>query len=126
MSVLKFNRQENCILPLGPLEWRKLFPNRKELEKVYNIHSIPIFFDNNLSFLVLVVIKEISQFEVRSDDIWIITYPKCGTTWMQELAWLIASRGTASNYVFDLVIYVSALFVELFNRHVWLRLEENK
>ena len=29
------------------------------------------------------VIKEISQFEVRSDDIWIITYPKCGTTWTQ-------------------------------------------
>ena len=50
----------------------------------------------------------------------------CIETFLDLLAWLIASRGTASNYVFDLVIYVSTLFVELFNRHVWLRLEENK
>ena len=28
----------------------------------YNIHSIPIFFDNTSSFLDLVVVKEISQF----------------------------------------------------------------
>ncbi|XP_063699747.1 luciferin sulfotransferase-like [Culicoides brevitarsis] len=29
------------------------------------------------------------SYEVRKDDIWIITFPKSGSTWMQEIVWLI-------------------------------------
>lgn len=29
------------------------------------------------------------MFNVKSDDAWIVTYPKCGTTWMAELIWLL-------------------------------------
>ncbi|EDW01049.1 sulfotransferase 1A3 [Drosophila grimshawi] len=31
----------------------------------------------------------IHDMEVKEDDVWIVTNPKCGTTWMQELAWLL-------------------------------------
>lgn len=29
------------------------------------------------------------SFPVREDDIWIITNDRCGTTWTQEMTWLI-------------------------------------
>ena len=27
--------------------------------------------------------EKIYNFEVKEDDIWIVTFPKCGTTWTQ-------------------------------------------
>ncbi|XP_065173883.1 luciferin sulfotransferase-like [Atheta coriaria] len=33
--------------------------------------------------------KQIDDFEVYDDDLWITTFPKCGTTWAQEMIWSI-------------------------------------
>jgi len=38
------------------------------------------------------VLDRVYDFEVREDDVWIVTLPKCGTTWMQELAWLVVNK----------------------------------
>lgn len=33
--------------------------------------------------------EDIASFEVRPDDIWVVTFPKCGTTWTQEMVRLL-------------------------------------
>ncbi|XP_055530642.1 luciferin sulfotransferase-like [Wyeomyia smithii] len=32
---------------------------------------------------------KVRNFEVFDDDVWIVTFPKCGTTWTQEMVWLM-------------------------------------
>ena len=33
--------------------------------------------------------RQIKNLEAREDDIWISSFPKCGTTWTQEMVWNI-------------------------------------
>ena len=42
----------------------------------YGLHLLPSMEE---------VTKKLYNFELRSDDIWIVTYPKCGTTMTQVL-----------------------------------------
>lgn len=46
--------------------------------------TMPTFYQN--------VIDKMLDFKSRKDDLWIVTVPKCGTTWMQETAWLVQNN----------------------------------
>ncbi|RUS81151.1 hypothetical protein EGW08_011092 [Elysia chlorotica] len=38
----------------------------------------------------------VRDFQVKSDDVFLVTYPKAGTTWMQEIVWLLLNDANFS------------------------------
>lgn len=36
--------------------------------------------------------EKIENFSVRQDDIWLISYPRSGSTWLQEMVFLLGSN----------------------------------
>ena len=45
------------------------------------------------TFITEEMFEELKTFKLYPDDVWIVTYPKCGTTWTQQIVKLIRSRG---------------------------------
>ncbi|KAK2140070.1 hypothetical protein LSH36_1493g00001, partial [Paralvinella palmiformis] len=39
------------------------------------------------------IISEIRSFEMTKNDVLVASYPKTGTTWTQELVWLLQNNG---------------------------------
>ncbi|XP_070495891.1 sulfotransferase 1C2-like [Chironomus tepperi] len=37
-------------------------------------------------------LEKIKNMEIFEDDVWVITFPKCGTTWTQEMVWMLGNN----------------------------------
>ncbi|XP_038045134.1 sulfotransferase 1C2-like [Patiria miniata] len=57
------------------------------------------------------VFVELESFEVRKDDIYLVTYPKAGTTWMQQIISLIMD-GLKAEHHKDLHVFFRFPFLE--------------
>ena len=37
-------------------------------------------------------LKRINDFDVKESDVWVCSFPKCGTTWVQEMVWCLQNN----------------------------------
>jgi hypothetical protein len=56
-------------------------------------------------------LERVKNFEVFEDDVWVVTYPKCGTTWTQELVWMV-NNGLNYEKAMKEDLYVRSPFLE--------------
>ena len=78
-----------------PLKWGELSKEDKELEMnlgscVYDL----IRYENGFVLprhYAKFMADRIYNFEVRADDIWVVSYPKTGTTLSLEMVWMIVN-----------------------------------
>ncbi len=62
---------------------------------------------------IVITGRRIWEFEPRSDDIWIITYPKCGSTLTQELVWQVANGCDIDSEESKVHILMRVPFIEM-------------
>lgn len=46
-------------------------------------------------------IKNMESLKLRPDDVWVVTYPKCGTTWTQQIVRLIINKGKEDGLILE-------------------------
>ena len=101
-----------------PLSWSELTPeDRARVRDNFDEKSVLrdlVRYENGLVMPRVFAEKladRIYNMKLRDDDIWILSYPKCGTTWAIETAWLVmndARLETANSPQMSRVPYVES------------------
>ena len=80
-----------------PLKWGELSEEDKELNEANfepGINTDFIRYENGVAltrYYAKFMADRIYNFEVRADDIWVVSYPKTGTTLSLEMVWMIVN-----------------------------------
>jgi len=80
-----------------PFQWQELSPEEKaKLKEGYPVSALNdmVRYDNGILMAreFEPVAEQLYNFELRDDDIWIVTFPKAGTTWTQEMVWMLVNN----------------------------------
>jgi len=79
-----------------PLKWGEITEDEKRRIKaafpVSNINDL-VRYENGvvITRAYTKIADRMYNFTLREDDIWIVTYPKTGTTWTQEMVWMLVN-----------------------------------
>ena len=81
----------------------KLNAGPTPVKKIHGL-TVPPLFD-------LKWIEQMKDMKLRPDDVWVVTYPKCGTTWTQQIVRLIINRGKEDGLTIrDAVPWIEAFY----------------
>lgn len=56
------------------------------------------------SFVLQEDVDKLKELELYPDDVWVVTYPKCGTMWTSQIVKLIRSKGHQDDQILDYAV----------------------
>jgi hypothetical protein len=77
---------------IGEISRRVETPTLKNYVQISDVANASSFCVVPKKFVETNFLERIKGFKVQNDDVWVISFPKCGTTWAIEMVWLLMNN----------------------------------